>query len=109
MLTIEGTEHACTGAGGIKQRGWPIRPRERHPVGQTGAVMPVGWIKWWQTSSFFKRHSQFLAVLVRRLERLGGTPLVERTLKLSVGPPRISDVRLSRGLAGVDQGAQLFL
>ncbi len=26
MLTIEGTRHACTGAGGSKQRSWLIRP-----------------------------------------------------------------------------------
>jgi hypothetical protein len=46
---------------------------------------------------------------VSPLERLGSAPLMERTLELGVGMPRIVNVRLGCGLAGSDKGAQLFM
>ncbi len=52
---------------------------------------------------------KLLPVFVRPLERLGGPPFMERPLELGVGPPRMGNVRLGRGLAGSDEGAQLFM
>jgi hypothetical protein len=52
---------------------------------------------------------ELLPMLVGPLERLGSTPLMERTLELGVGMPRIVNVRLGCGLAGSDKGAQLFM
>jgi hypothetical protein len=51
---------------------------------------------------------EFLPVFVSPLERFGGAPLMERTLKVGVGPPRMVDVRLGCGFVGSDTGAQLF-
>jgi hypothetical protein len=51
---------------------------------------------------------EFLPILVSPLERLGSAPLMERTLELGVGVPRIVNVRLGRDLAGSDKGAQLY-
>jgi hypothetical protein len=52
---------------------------------------------------------ELLPILVSPLERLGSAPLMERTLELGVGVPRIVNVRLGCGLAGSDKGAQLFM
>jgi hypothetical protein len=51
---------------------------------------------------------ELLPMLVGPLERLGSTPLMERTLELGVSPSRIVNVRLGCGLAGSDEGTQLF-
>jgi hypothetical protein len=51
---------------------------------------------------------EFLPILVSPLERLGRAPLMERTLELGVGVPRIVNVRLGCGLTGSDKGAQLY-
>jgi hypothetical protein len=45
---------------------------------------------------------------VSSLERLGRAPLMERTLELGMGVPRIVNMRLGCGLASSDKGAQLY-
>jgi hypothetical protein len=51
---------------------------------------------------------EFLPIPVSPLERLGCAPLMERTLELGVGVPRIVNVRLGCGFTGSDKGAQLY-
>ncbi|WP_262273663.1 hypothetical protein [Microvirga yunnanensis] len=51
---------------------------------------------------------QLLPIFASSLERLGSAPLMERTLELGMGVPRILNVRLGCGLAGSDEGAQLY-
>ena len=51
---------------------------------------------------------EFLPIPVSPLERLGSAPLMERTLELGVGVPRIVNVRLGCVLTGSDKGAQLY-